>query len=61
MYYPREAAKDHLYNRIVMLTVACCVVLLLAAMAHKSGMLYGALSFNGWKTAAASRHWSRFQ
>ncbi|EJM08504.1 MULTISPECIES: DUF3592 domain-containing protein [Pseudomonas] len=47
MYYPREAAKDHLYNRIVMLTVACCVVLLLAAMAHKSGMLYGALSFNG--------------
>ncbi|WKV85718.1 hypothetical protein LJJ44_07115 [Pseudomonas sp. B24_DOA] len=50
MYYPREAAKDHLYNRIVMLTVACCVVLLLAGMARHQGILYALLNFNGAQT-----------
>ncbi|RON66919.1 hypothetical protein BK669_02055 [Pseudomonas fluorescens] len=50
MYYPREAAKDHLYNRIVMLTVACCVVLLLAGMARNQGILYGVLNLNGVDT-----------
>ncbi|CAI8810319.1 MULTISPECIES: DUF3592 domain-containing protein [Pseudomonas] len=51
MFYPREAARDHLYNRIVMMTVACCVVLLLAGMARQQGILYGALSFNGVETS----------
>ncbi|WP_348970999.1 hypothetical protein [Pseudomonas atacamensis] len=50
MYYPREAAKDHLYNRVVMLTVACCVVLLLAGMARHQGILYALLNFNGAQT-----------
>lgn len=50
IYYPREAAKDHLYNRIVMLTVACCVVLLLAGMARHQGILYALLNFNGAQT-----------
>jgi hypothetical protein len=34
MYYPREAEKDHLFNRVILLTVACCVVLILAGMAR---------------------------
>lgn len=50
MYYPREAAKDHLYNRVVMLTVACCVVLLFAGMARHQGILYALLNFNGAQT-----------
>ncbi|PWK39615.1 DUF3592 domain-containing protein [Pseudomonas sp. OV226] len=43
MFYPREAEKDHLYNRVILLTVACLVVLLLAGMARQEGMLYAAI------------------
>ncbi|MGE8143933.1 hypothetical protein ACQKP7_01855 [Pseudomonas frederiksbergensis] len=43
MFYPREAEKDHLFNRVILLTVACCVVLLLASMARGEGILYAAL------------------
>jgi hypothetical protein len=46
MYYPREAEKDHLYNRIVLLTVACCVLLLLASLAKHSGSIYGAIRWS---------------
>jgi hypothetical protein len=45
MFYPREAEKDHLYNRIVLLTVACCVLLLLASLAKHSGTIYGAVQW----------------
>ncbi len=41
MFYPREAEKDHLYNRIVLLTVACCVLLFLPSLAKDSGSIYG--------------------
>jgi hypothetical protein len=34
MYYPREAEKDHLFHRVILPTVACCVVLILTAMAR---------------------------
>ncbi|MFM9379918.1 DUF3592 domain-containing protein [Pseudomonas sp. UV AK001] len=51
MYYPREAQRDHLYNRIVMLTVACCVVLLLAGMARQQGIRYGLLQFNAMEVS----------
>jgi len=46
MFYPREAEKDHLYNRIVLLTVACCVLLLLASLAKHSGTIYGAIQWS---------------
>lgn len=46
MFYPREAEKDHLYNRIVLLTVACCVLLFLASMAKDSGTIYGAIRWS---------------
>ncbi|WHS61370.1 DUF3592 domain-containing protein [Pseudomonas sp. G2-4] len=46
MYYPREAEKDHLYNRIVLLTVACLVLLFLASMAKHSGIIYGAIQWS---------------
>ncbi|MEE1926464.1 DUF3592 domain-containing protein [Pseudomonas sp. 148P] len=42
MYYPREAEKDHLYNRVILLTFACCVLLGLAAMARQQGAIYAA-------------------
>ncbi|MBV4473970.1 hypothetical protein [Pseudomonas botevensis] len=51
MFHPREAQRDHLYNRIVMLTVACCVVLLLAGMARHQGIRYGALQFNAMQVS----------
>jgi hypothetical protein len=43
MSYPREAEKDHLYNRVILLTVACCVLLLLAAMARHEGLAFAAI------------------
>ncbi|WP_122663676.1 DUF3592 domain-containing protein [Pseudomonas viridiflava] len=43
MYYPREAEKDHLYNRVILLIIACCVMLVLAAMARSSGLIYAAI------------------
>ncbi|MBT2342398.1 DUF3592 domain-containing protein [Pseudomonas sp. C3-2018] len=46
MFYPREAEKDHLYNRIVLLTVACCVLLFLASMAKDSGTIYGTIRWS---------------
>ncbi|KIR13152.1 MULTISPECIES: DUF3592 domain-containing protein [unclassified Pseudomonas] len=46
MFYPREAEKDHLYNRIVLLTVACCVLLFLASLAKHSGSIYGAIRWS---------------
>ncbi|MDO7897438.1 DUF3592 domain-containing protein [Pseudomonas citrulli] len=46
MFHPREAEKDHLYNRIVLLTVACCVLLFLASMAKQSGTIYGAIQWS---------------
>ncbi len=46
MFYPREAEKDHLYNRIVLLAVACCVLLFLASLAKHSGSIYGAIRWS---------------
>ncbi len=46
MYYPREAEKDHLYTRIILLTVACCVLLFLASLAKHSGIIYGAIQWS---------------
>ncbi|MEN2394544.1 hypothetical protein [Pseudomonas halotolerans] len=46
MFYPREAEKDHLYNRIVLLTVACLVLLFLASLAKHSGSIYGAIRWS---------------
>lgn len=46
MYYPREAEKDHLYNRVILLTVACCVLLALAAMARQQGAVYAAIQWS---------------
>lgn len=48
MFYPREAKKDHLYNRIVLLTVACLILLFLASLAKHSGSIYGANSLEPW-------------
>lgn len=46
MFYPREAEKDHLYNRVILLTIACCVLLSLAAMARHQGSIYGAIQLS---------------
>ena len=46
MFYPREAEKDHLYNRIVLLTIACCLLLFLASLAKNSGTIYGAIQWS---------------
>ncbi|MCP1444791.1 hypothetical protein J3D54_003923 [Pseudomonas sp. GGS8] len=46
MFYPREAEKDHLYNRIILLTIACCVLLSLAAMARHQGSIYATIQFS---------------
>jgi len=46
MFYPREAEKDHLYNRIVLLTIACVLLLFLASLAHHSGSIYGAIRWS---------------
>ncbi len=46
MYYPREAEKDHLYNRVILLTFACCVLLGLAAMARQQGAVYAAIHWS---------------
>lgn len=47
MFNPREAELDHLYNRVVLLTIACCVLLAFAAMARNEGFTYAALQWNG--------------
>lgn len=46
MFYPREAEKDHLYNRIVLLTIACLMLLFLASLAKNSGIVYGAIQWS---------------
>lgn len=46
MYYPREAEKDHLYNRVILLTFACCVLLGLVAMARQQGAVYAAIQWS---------------
>lgn len=46
MFYPREAEKDNLYNRIVLLTVACLILLFLASLAKHSGIIYGAIQWS---------------
>lgn len=43
MFYPREAARDHLFNRVTMLTIACIVLLGIAVMAGEDGIRYAAL------------------
>lgn len=50
MFYPREAARDHLYNRVVMLTIACIVALFIAVMAKKDGIRYAALLVDASET-----------
>jgi hypothetical protein len=50
MYYPREAEKDHLFNRVILLTVACCVVLILAGMARHEGIAYAAIRLSPVET-----------
>jgi hypothetical protein len=50
MYYPREAEKDHLFNRVILLTVACCVVLILAGMARHEGIRYAAIQLGPVET-----------
>jgi hypothetical protein len=47
MFNTREAERDHLYNRVVLLTIACCVLLGLAAMAKREGLTYAAPQWNG--------------
>lgn len=47
MFDPREAERDNLYNRVVLLTIACCVLLALAAMARHEGLTYAALRWTG--------------
>ncbi|RBH59991.1 MULTISPECIES: hypothetical protein [Pseudomonas] len=46
MFYPREAERDHLYNRVILLTIACFVLLLLAAMARQEGSIYAAIQLS---------------
>lgn len=43
MFYPREAARDNLFTRVTMLTIACIVLLSIAVMARKDGIRYAAL------------------
>lgn len=50
MFYPREAERDHLYNRVILLTIACCVLLLLAAMARQEGSIYAAIQLGALET-----------
>lgn len=52
MFYPREAQRDHLYNRIVMLTIACIVLLGIASMARTDGIRYTALLIDPVETTA---------
>lgn len=50
MFYPREAEKDHLYNRVALLTFATLMVLFLASMARSEGLLYAALQSGAVET-----------
>jgi hypothetical protein len=50
MFYPREAERDHLFNRVTLLTIACIVLLSIAVMARKDGIRYGALLVNPVET-----------
>jgi hypothetical protein len=43
MFYPREAERDNLVNRVILLTIACCVALAFAAMARAHGVVYAAI------------------
>lgn len=50
MYYPREAERDNLYNRIVLLTLVCIIVLGIAAMAMREGGRYALLRIGAVET-----------
>ncbi|MGE8186024.1 hypothetical protein [Pseudomonas sp. NPDC086278] len=46
MFYPREAEKDHLFTRVILLTFACCFVLMLAGMSRHEGLRYAAIQLS---------------
>lgn len=50
MFHPREAARDHLFNRVTMLTIACIVLLGFALMASEDGIRYAALRMSPFET-----------
>ena len=52
MYYPREAERDNLYNRIILLTLVCILVLGIAAMAMREGGRYALLRISAVETSA---------
>jgi hypothetical protein len=52
MYYPREAERDNLYNRIILLTLVCIIVLGIAAMAMREGGRYALLRISAVETFA---------
>ncbi|WP_256590476.1 hypothetical protein [Pseudomonas sp. Irchel 3A18] len=43
MFYPREAEKDNLFNRVILLTFACCAILFLASLARHQGSTYAVM------------------
>lgn len=43
MFYPREAEKDNLFNRVILLTFACCALLFIASLARHQGSTYAAM------------------
>lgn len=61
MYYPREAEKDHLYNRVILLTIACCVLLAFAFMARGSGVIYGAIHLSPTEAVGTVAQIERFE
>jgi hypothetical protein len=52
MYYPREAERDNLYNRIILLTLVSIIVLGIAAMAMREGGRYALLRLSPVETFA---------
>ncbi|MFK3772610.1 DUF3592 domain-containing protein [Pseudomonas sp. NPDC089406] len=52
MFQPREAERDHLYTRVVWLTIACCALMLLAMIAWGQGSTYAALQLDHQQTNA---------
>lgn len=50
MFHPREAARDNLFNRVTLLTIACIVLLSIAVMARKDGIRYAALRVDSVET-----------
>ncbi|MEN1834971.1 hypothetical protein AAIM60_19005 [Pseudomonas lijiangensis] len=43
MFYPREAEKDNLFNRVILLIFGCCALLFLASLARHQGSTYAAM------------------